>query len=432
MAEPEFRFNDADNHFNEPLDLYERYIDPAKRDLAIRFVTDGSGRRLQLFAGKPSKFDGSQITYSKEELSKMLGTEFGAKGDGEAAPEQQMMAVPGMLLNRMNSLRDLDDEERSKVIAYFRDQSQAYGDRDLRIALMDDQGIDKAIMFPASAHDIEFEFADDVDAMYANIRAFNRWIYEEIGYAYQGRMFLPPYIALADVDLAVKELELLLETGTPMIQIKSGHAHGGRDNPFGGRSPADPVFDPIWSRVNEAGVRVSVHLGATDYQKYGADWSEDPEVSFGRFDAFQWMTYWGDRPAMELTSGLILHNFFGRFPNIKVCLAEQGTVWVPYTIRKMDHAFMMGRKSRYGDIEDRPSRIFRKHFVVAPYPEENVRRVVDEVGLDPIVFGSDFPHGEGLAWPKEYASAQLQGFEEAEVKAIMRDNLERFLTPVPA
>ena len=304
-----------------------------------------------------------------------------------------------MLLNRLNPLKGLSDDERKELIAEFREQREAYGNRDVRLALMDDQGIDKALMYPASVHDIEFEFADDLEALYANVRAFNRWIHEEIGYAYQGRMFLPPYLALADVDLALAELETLLETGTPMVQFKSGHAHGGRDNPFGGRSIADPVFDPIWARINEAGLRVAVHLGATDYQKYGADWSEDPEVTFGGFDAFQWVMYWGDRPAMELTAGMILHNLFGRFPNVRVCLSEQGTVWLPYTLRKMDHAFLMGRKAKWGELTERPSEIFRRHFVVAPFPEENVERVVAEVGIEPIVFGSDFPHGEGLAYP---------------------------------
>ena len=48
-----YAINDADNHFNEPLDLYERYIDPELRDLAIRYVTDADGRELQLFAGQP-------------------------------------------------------------------------------------------------------------------------------------------------------------------------------------------------------------------------------------------------------------------------------------------------------------------------------------------------------------------------------------------
>ena len=132
-----------------------------------------------------------------------------------------------MLLNRLNPLKGLSDDERRQLIAEFRNQAEAYSNRDLRLALMDDQGIEAALMFPASAHDIEFEFADNVDAMYANVRAFNRWMYEEVGFAYQNRMFLPPYIPLADVDLAVAELETVLAQGTPCVQFKSGHAHGG-------------------------------------------------------------------------------------------------------------------------------------------------------------------------------------------------------------
>ena len=426
-SELPYQILDADNHFIEPPELYENYIDPSKKDLAIRYVKDPTtGKSLQLFAGKPSKFTVTQVTFSNEELEKMLGSdpnELRGKADGPVTQQ----VVPGMLLNRLNPLKGLSDEERKELVAGFRQQSEAYGNRELRLALMDDQQIEAAIMYPASAHDIEFEFADDVDAMYANIRAFNRWIYEEIGYAPEQRMFLPPYIALADVDLALQELELLLETGTPMIQIKSGHAHGGRANPFGGRSVADPIFDPIWSRVNEAGVRLCVHLGGTDYQKYGADWSEDPDVTFGDFDAFQWMMYWGDRTAYELTAALILQNFFGRFPNMRVCLSELGTVWLPYTLRKMDHAFMMGRRATWGTLSERPSSIFKRHFVVAPYPEENVARVVDEVGIEPIVFGSDFPHGEGLAYPSQYVDAQLKSFSPEDQRRIMRDNMADFL-----
>jgi predicted TIM-barrel fold metal-dependent hydrolase len=218
-----------------------------------------------------------------------------------------------------------------------------------------------------------------------------------------------------------------MSQGAPVVQIKSGHAHGGRNNPFGGRSIADPVYDPFWARINEARVGVAVHLGGTDYQKYGADWSEDPEATFGDFDAFQWVMYWGDRPAMELVTGAVLHGLFERFPNVRICLSEQGTVWLPYTLRKMDHAFLMGRKGKWAALGRRPSEVFRDHFLIAPFPEENVRRVVDEVGIKPIVFGSDFPHGEGLAWPRQYASTQLAGFSEDEVKTVMRDNLAEFL-----
>jgi predicted TIM-barrel fold metal-dependent hydrolase len=428
--------NDADNHFNEPPDCFERYIDPKHADLAVRSVTGPDGRPMQLFAGAPSKFHSRQVTFSADELQKMLGdtskigTGRGTVPRQEGEPE--LSVIPGMLLNRLNPLKGLDDEQRKAYISDFRHKSEAFGNRDLRLALMDEQGIDKALMFPAAAHDIEYEFVDNLAALYANIRAFNRWMHEEVGFVADKRMFLPPYIALADPDLAVKELEQVLADGATIIQTKSGHAHGGAGNPFGGRSPADPVYDRFWSIVNEAEIRLTVHLGGTDYQKYGADWSEDPKAVFGDFDAFQWMMYWGDRPAMELTSALILHNFFGRFPRIKVCLSEMGTVWLPYTLRKMDHAFMMGRKAKWsetGRLDRRPSQIFREHFIVAPYPEENVQRVAAEVGIDPLVFGSDFPHGEGLAYPDQYVGAQLNSFSDDDQRRIMRDNLEAFLAP---
>jgi predicted TIM-barrel fold metal-dependent hydrolase len=431
-----YLINDADNHFNEPPDCFERYIDPSKKDLAIRYVHTPDGKRVQLFAGRPSRFFGSegQITFSQDELKKMLGDTsnvgVGKEGASKADASKEFQVVPGMLLNRLNPLRDLDDEQRKAFIAEFRAKSEAFGNRDLRLALMDEQGIDKAVMYPAAAHDIEYEFADNIDAIYANVRAFNRWMHEEVGFVADHRMWLPPYIPFADPELALKELETVIGDGATAIQTKSGHAHGGRNNPHGGRSLADPVFDPVWARVNEAEIRLCVHLGSTDYQKYGADWSEDPEASFGDFDAFQWMMYWGDRPAIELTAGLILHNFFGRFPNIRVLLSEQGTVWLPYTLRKMDHAFMMGRKAKWaetGRLDRRPSQIFREHFLVAPFPEENVARVVEEVGIDPIVFGSDFPHGEGLAYPSKYVSAQLSAFSEPEQRLIMREHLEAFL-----
>jgi predicted TIM-barrel fold metal-dependent hydrolase len=431
-----YKINDADNHFTEPPDCFERYIDPSKADLAIRSVTGPDGKRMQLFAGVPSKFHTAQVTYSKEELQKMLGdTSSIGTGRGtvpRAEGEPELGVVPGMLLNRLNPLKGLNDEERKAFVAEFRHKSEAFGNRDLRLALMDEQGIDKAVMYPAAAHDIEYEFVENIPALYANIRAFNRWMAEEVGFNSENRMFLPPYISFADPELAIKELEQVIADGARMIQTKSGHAHGGADNPWGGRSLADPVYDRFWSICNEAEIRFTVHLGGTDYQKYGADWSEDPNAVFGDFDAFQWMMYWGDRPAMELTCAMILHNFFGRFPNMKVLLAEMGTVWLPYALRKADHAFLMGRKAKWaenGRLDRRPSQIFRDHFVIAPYPEENVQRVVAEVGIEPIVFGSDFPHGEGLAHPHQYVDAQLASFSEADQKRIMRDTMEGYLAP---
>jgi predicted TIM-barrel fold metal-dependent hydrolase len=425
-----FLINDADNHFVEPADMYERYIDPGQREKAVRWVSDDRGRRVQLFGSRPSKlgFTRESAPQTEEELERLATTTASATADDKAPkPGDGGARSPGMFLNRLNPYKGRSEEERKRLIARFKAQEVAWGDRDLRLSLMDEQGIHAALMFPGHVLSLEFEFAEDVDAIYANARAYNRWIHAEVGYAHQGRMFLPPYLSLADVDLAVEELERVIAEGAPVVAIVTGHAHGGRSNPRGGRSVADPIFDRFWARIDEAGVRVATHVGPTDYAKYGADLSEDPNAVLRDFDGLQWALYWGDRPAMETVASTIMHDLFGRFPKVRICLAEQGTVWLPYILRKLDATYFLGRQARFGRLERRPSEIFRDHFVVAPFPEENVQRVVSEVGIEPIVFGSDFPHGEGLAFPGDYVAAQLGELPQEQVLAIMRDNLAGFL-----
>jgi len=424
-----FAINDADNHFVEPADMYERYIEPRQRDKAVRFAVDASGQRVQMFGSRPSRLalTRESAPRTREELEALVVSAGGT--DAATAPRfgDGGARSPGMFLTRLNPYRDLAEEERRALLERFKEQEVAWGDRDRRLALMDEQGIHAALMFPGHVLSLEYEFRDDVDAIHANARAYNRWIREEVGFAHAGRMFLPPYLPLADVDLAVEELERLIRDGAPMVAIIAGHAHGGRSEPRGGRSVADPVFDPLWARIGEADLRVVTHVGPTDYAKYGGDLSEDPDAVLGDFGALQYALYWGDRPAMETVACMILHSLFQRFPRLRVCMAEQGTVWLPYLLRKLDAAHALGRRARWGRLERRPSEIFREHFLVAPFPEENVARVVAEVGIESIVFGSDFPHGEGLAFPADYAATQLAGLSAEQVRAIMRGNLAGFL-----
>ena len=89
-------------------------------------------------------------------------------------------------------------------------------------------------------------------------------------------------------------------------------------------------------------------------------------------------------------------------------MAEQGSVWVPYIVRKMDHAFLMGRKAKFGQLTERPSEIFKRHFLVAPYPEENVQRVISAVGIDPVVFGRTFPTAKGWRSPPSMRTRSWQ------------------------
>ena len=214
---------------------------------------------------------------------------------------------------------------------------------------------------------MEVEFEDDYDGLYANLVALNRYLGTEWGYNYEQRLFIPPFISFADPDARVMLLEEIMKLEVPkVIQTSTG--------PSMHTSPFRPENDRFWSICSEAGIKLCTHLATvTRYGVQGLDWNEE-EVMLGDMDAFQWAFYYGDRPAMETVGAAILQGWFARFPKMQLLLSEQGTVWVPYTVRKLDHAFLMGRRGTWGTLDRRPSDYFKDHCFVAPFPEENVDR----------------------------------------------------------
>jgi predicted TIM-barrel fold metal-dependent hydrolase len=406
-GELDYGIFDADNHMAvEPENLFTDHIDPKHRDKAVRWEVDDDGLR--------------RLFYGQRESLHMSTAKMERERDGRRAATAEIGGLPGATLNRLNPLRGKSDEEQAELREHFKNLRYTYDDPAQRLALMDSQGLEAAILFPGDAAIwVEPEMHDDLEGMYANSVAWNRWCYETWTWRYQERIFIPPLLSLADPDLAVAELERILPQNPAVVYVRPGDAHG--------RSPADPIFDPFWARLNEAKVNVAMHLGGTEYHEDGARWSEDTDITFFNMNALMWTMYWGDRPAMETVWAYTLQGLFERFPNIRIVLSEMGSVWVPYTVRKMDHAFMLGKRGTYAKLTRRPSETFKEHFLIAPYPEESVSRVAEVVGTTPIVFGSDFPHGEGLAFPDQYAAAQLTKFSAPEVKAIMHDNLATFL-----
>jgi predicted TIM-barrel fold metal-dependent hydrolase len=256
----------------------------------------------------------------------------------------------------------------------------------------------------------------DPRALFANLRSFNRWQEEEWGYAYQNRIFCPAMLSMEDLDLAVELLDDVIAKGAKAIALVPG--------PASGRSPADPYFDPFWARVNEAQLLVGYHICEAGYTaRRSPEWGLDPRPTFYTQSAFQWMFMYGDAPIQETLGMLIFDNLFGRFPNIKVVTAEYGIEWAPLFCRKLDKYRGMGRNGPWigGPLPMRPSEVFRQHIRMHPFWEDDILTVVEELGPDVIIGGSDFPHSEGLAEPVRLAE-HLTGLDAATKRAIMRDN----------
>jgi predicted TIM-barrel fold metal-dependent hydrolase len=419
MAETEaklpYLIMDADEHSSLGVpDMYEEYIDPEFRDKAVRYVEQPDGTRVRMFAGRPARLapkegESFQVTFSDEQLKELGVSSMGLGADG---------LIPGSTLNRLNPLRTITDEkERKEFIEKYRYMTGQLASVETRVDIMDMQGVEACVNYLNFGDESDFEH--DIVALYANQHAANRYYAETWSFNYKNRIFTPPFISTCDAALAMKELDFCMAQGAPIIQISTG--------PSVHRSPFRPEMDTFWAKVNEAKIRVCTHLsGATFYGRQGQEWDED-EVLLSNMNAFQWMMYYGDRPAYETVAAAILQGWLAKFPNIKLLLSEQGTVWVPYIVRKMDHAFLLGRRASFDrKLEMRPSEYFRQRVFVAPYPEENVDRLADAVGIDPITFGSDFPHGEGLPDPMLYM-AQLKNFDDTQIKQIMRGNLARYL-----
>jgi predicted TIM-barrel fold metal-dependent hydrolase len=298
-------------------------------------------------------------------------------------------------------------------------------ERDARLRFLDSQNVERCVIYPGSLALSAEEYIDDTDALYANLSSFNRWFDEDWGFDYQDRLYAPAVLSLRDLDRAVALTDEVLARGARMVMLPTG--------PAGGRGPAHPYYDPVWARLNEAGVVVTFHIMPHWYFKtMSPEWGEDPDPGSWHMSAWQWMNAYGERPIIDTISSVIFDNLFGRFPRLNVLIAEHGAGWVPHTLKQMDKSRGMGRNGpwRGGQLAERPSKVFRRHVRVTPYPEDDVVSLIDELDGDDgvLVFGSDYPHPEGVARAADFA-APLAALPEDTQRRIMRDNAASIFEP---
>lgn len=283
-----------------------------------------------------------------------------------------------------------------------------------RIEVMDGLGVDRALMFPTLASLLEERMRDDPELLHAVVHSLNEWMYEQWTFDYDDRIFATPVITLPIVDRALEELAWVVERGARTVLIRPAPAPGAG----GSRSFGYEEFDPFWQAVVDADILVSMHASDSGYSRYQADWTGHQEMLPFEPDPFRWMTH-GKRPIEDAMSAFLCHGVFSRFPDLRVASVENGGDWVaPYlshladVYRKMPQMF-----------DESPVDMFRRNVWVSPFHEDDLGQLIDAVGVDHVLFGSDYPHPEGLAEPRSYVDHLPAGLSDGDVARIMGGNL---------
>jgi predicted TIM-barrel fold metal-dependent hydrolase len=386
---------DADNHYYEPLDAFTRHLPKEFRKRGVRPVQ--SGKRVELLIG--------------DRVNRFIPN-----------PTFDPIIVPGCLDLYFRGQTPEDTDRRT--LFQVEPIRAEYRDRDARVAVVEEQGLDAALLFPTLGCGVEEALRNDVPATMASLSAFNRWLEDDWGFCHKGRLIGVPMLSLADPDAAVSELESLLERGARIIHLRPAPVPTGDG---GGRSLGHASHDPVWARLAEAGIPVAFHLGDSGYNTFAGAWGAAATFEpFAGVDVLSRLVV-SDRPIHDTIGSLVIDGVFQRHPKLRVASIENGSEWLHLLVKRLRKLANQTPRAFHED----PLDTVRRHVWVTPYLEDDLKALADLIGVERILFGSDWPHGEGMPLPLDFEK-ELSSFGEAELRRIMRENVVELLGSAPS
>jgi predicted TIM-barrel fold metal-dependent hydrolase len=361
---------DCDSHVMEPPDLWTRYLEPAYRDRAIQIVeVDG---QEQLVA------DGQVI----------LGFGLAGLGGAEIEPRSRIF---------------------SEQLRYRDGCPPASFEPAARAAMLDQWGVDAGVLFPTIG--ILPLPSEDDGLLNAYARAYNTW-QAEFAAAIPGRAIPVATLNLRDRDAAIAELDRGLALGFRAVFLPP--------EPVNGRRPGDPWFDPLWRRCAEAGVPLCIHVVV----RFGGagvpfmPWHETGMV--GSLFSFSTGAPGQIMPALV---SMIADGVFDRIPDLKVVCVEAGCGWAAYLMDRLDEKHQYFAAMAALPLELQPSDYIRRNVWFVAEPEERtIGAMLDLVGEDRIVWGSDYPHIDSTTAAPRLIRASVASLSPSRQAAVLGGN----------
>jgi predicted TIM-barrel fold metal-dependent hydrolase len=386
MAELSYPAFDADNHYYESHDAFTRHVPKEMQRRCVQWA-EIDGRMHHLVGGK---------------LARAVSN-----------PTWNPIAKPGAISDFLRGNPDMKDPR--SLLSEREPLPDFYLNSEARLPKLDEQGLEAMWVFPTLGVLYEELLKEDTDAVVATFRAFNRWLQEDWGCNYQNRIFASPYITLADVDFACEELEWAIANDARTVVMRPAAVWTRNE---GIRSPAHPIFDPFWARANEAGITVIIHAGDSGYTTHGYV-KDGFGAEFGGAFSPNIKHFNIERAAYDFLITLAYEKLFERFPNLRVASIENGAEFLPDLFRKLKQSRDRLAVSHY--YKEDPGLLFKEHVWINPFWEDDVYEVAEHMGTDRVIFGSDWPHIEGMPEPLDYVD-ELSKFNDEDRKKILREN----------
>ena len=366
---------DADNHLYENRDALTKFI-PREYEGIIKYV-DVDGRTKLAIRDQITNYIPNP-TFGKVAVPGGAGYDVTKGGSG--------FGTRGRGFGRLMAMPSID----------------AFFDPEPRLELMKEMGIDRTLLWPTLASVLEERVADDPDAVCTVIHALNEWMHEHWSYVYSDALYSTPIISLANgADRAIEELEFVHERGARVFLIRVAPVPTWK----GRKSFALPEFDPFWARVQELDIVVGMHSGDPGYNRYTNEWEGfSGEMSIDRHarqanPAFMMLSSEKDS-LIDAMASIIGHGLATRFPRLKFMPVEFSSGWIRPFYTKLQRSY----ESSPVLFDENPVEVFNRNVWVHAFHEPDPKGLIDlGIPVDHIMFGSDFPHPEGMADPLAYS-----------------------------
>lgn len=270
-----------------------------------------------------------------------------------------------------------------------------------RIEEMDRIGLDTQMVSPT---DVFYQYNQE-PAVTAKIASECNQEISELSRDHPDRFMGLGTLPMQDIPLALTEME----RGMKKLGLKGFMI----DDHVNGLTYDDPAFEPFWALAEKLGAFILIH-------QYG------PTVTETRTRKYFLHNTVGNLVDRTLTYGcLVGGGVMDRHPDLKICLGHAGG-YVPFAVDRMDKGWEMFPKYR-GEAEKPPSTYLdRFYYDTTTFTDRNLRFLVDMVGAERVVLGTDWPAPMAVVDPVNVIknSAVL---DEAEKSAILWENMEKVL-----